>query len=153
MHFLSLLVDKVFPVKTYIQCSEQISPVWKPTFWEESTDVAKTALKYLSDFCSGDVPGLFWLMWKQQRENEPEITPAGIKLLRDYSADRSILKYCKFWLCPITLQNLNRADVLKWLSNMMTPLYHRITRCPLQAAQGLLLSAGPEERAEYLAWL
>lgn len=39
----------------------------------------------------------------------------GIKFSRDYSADRSISKYCKFWLCPITLQKLKRADVLKWL--------------------------------------
>lgn len=66
---------------------------------------------------------------------------------------QSISKYCKFWLCPITLQKLKRADVLERLSSTMTPLYHRMTRCPPQAAWSVLLMAGPGERAEALAGL
>lgn len=63
-HLLSLLVAKMFPGKTYLQCSEQDSPVWKPTFWVESTEMAKAALKHLSDVSSGDALGLFWLIWQ-----------------------------------------------------------------------------------------
>lgn len=54
----------------------------------------------------------------------------GIKLSRDNSADRSISKYCKFWLCPITLQKLKRADVLKWLKqhdDSSTPQDHQMS--------------------------
>lgn len=94
----------------------------------------KLLQKYYSELCSEDVLDLFWLIWRQQRRNQPNITPAGIKLHRDCSADRSIWTYCKFWPCLITLQRLKRAHVLKWLSKLMTPLYHRITRCSLQAA-------------------
>jgi len=52
-------VSNIFHGKTYIQCSEQVPPVWKPTFWAESTEVAKAALKHLSDVSTGDALGLF----------------------------------------------------------------------------------------------
>lgn len=61
--------------KSFIRCSEEVCPAWKLAFWAGSTEVVKDAWKLVSELSAGDTPGSFWLIWKQQREDQPEITP------------------------------------------------------------------------------
>lgn len=76
---------------------------------------------------------IHWVLsgWFENSKESPTWNyTTGIKFSRDYSADRSISKYCKFWLYPITLQKLKRADVLKWLKqhdDSPTPQDHQMS--------------------------